>query len=125
AFARDHRCYVVLKGARSVIATLEGKVFINTTGNAGMASGGMGDVLAGILSGLLAQGFRVEDALRLGVFLHGYVGDRIAETRGEIGIIASDVVEGLPKGIRELSQGRRQNAEGKKYNAKWKGLSEI
>ncbi len=111
AFAREHRCYVVLKGARSVIATLEGKVFINPTGNAGMASGGMGDVLAGILSGLLAQGFRVEDALRLGVFLHGYVGDQVAATRGEMGIIASDVVEGLPNGIRELSRGRGQNAE--------------
>ena len=110
AFARDHRCYVVLKGARSVIATLEGKVFINITGNAGMASGGMGDVLAGILAGLLAQGFRVEDALKLGVFLHGYVGDRVAATRGEMGIIASDVVEGLPYGLKELSAVRRQQS---------------
>ena len=113
AFARDHRCYVVLKGARSVIAAPDGKVFINTTGNAGMASGGMGDVLGGVLAGLLAQGFRVEDALKLGVFLHGFVGDRVAATMGEMGMIASDVVEGLPYGIRELSGGIRKNEESK------------
>ena len=103
SFARDYRCHVVLKGARTVIATLEGEVFINPTGNPGMASGGMGDVLAGILAGLLAQGFRVEDALRLGVFLHGFVGDQVARAKGEIGMIASDVIESLPHGIRQLA----------------------
>jgi len=113
AFARDHRCYVVLKGARSVIAAPDGKVFINTTGNAGMASGGMGDVLGGVLAGLLAQGFRVEDALKLGVFLHGFVGDRVAAAMGEMGMIASDVVEGLPYGIRELSGAIGKNEEAK------------
>lgn len=110
-FARDHRCCVVLKGARTVIAMPEGKVFINPTGNPGMASGGMGDVLAGILAGFLVQGFRVEDALKLGVFLHGYVGDRVAAAKGEIGLIASDVVEGLPQGIRQLSEGRSQKSK--------------
>lgn len=103
SFARDHRCYVVLKGARTVVAAMDGRVFINPTGNPGMASGGMGDVLAGILGGLLAQGFRVEDALRLGVFLHGYVGDLVARAKGEIGLIASDVIEGLPEGLKQLS----------------------
>ncbi len=102
AFALEHRCYVVLKGARSIIATLDGKVYINPTGNAGMASGGMGDVLAGILAGMLSQGLGVEDALKLGVFLHGFVGDRVAETKGEMGMIASDVVEALPRGIKDL-----------------------
>ncbi|HEX9879908.1 MAG TPA: NAD(P)H-hydrate dehydratase, partial [Candidatus Binatia bacterium] len=96
SFARDHRCYLVLKGARSLIATPEGRVFINPTGNAGMATGGMGDVLAGILGGLLAEGLAVEDALKLGVFVHGYVGDRVAAVKGDMGMIASDVVEGLP-----------------------------
>jgi NAD(P)H-hydrate epimerase len=62
-FAQDHRCHVVLKGARTVIASPTGSVAINPTGNPGLASGGTGDVLAGILAGLLAQGFTVDDAV--------------------------------------------------------------
>jgi NAD(P)H-hydrate epimerase len=103
AFATDYRCHVVLKGARTVVATADGKVFINPTGNPGMASGGMGDVLAGMLAALLAQGFSPEDAMKLGVFLHGFVGDRMAEDKGPLGLIASDIIEGLPAGMRELS----------------------
>lgn len=109
SFARDRRCYLVLKGARTVIATPEGKVFINPTGNPGMASGGMGDVLAGILGGLLAQGYSVEDALRLGVFLHGYVGDQIRKAKGEMGMIASDVLEALPEGLLQLRWSQKQS----------------
>lgn len=117
SFAVDHNCYVVLKGARTVIATREGRVFINPTGNPGMASGGMGDVLAGILAGFLAQGFRVEDALKLGVYLHGFVGDQVAKAQGEIGMIASDIVEGLPQGLRTLkAEGKRRNANFKLQN---------
>jgi NAD(P)H-hydrate epimerase len=102
-FAVKHRCYLVLKGARTVIATADGKVLINPTGNPGMASGGMGDVLAGILGALLGQGFTPEDAMKLGVYLHGFVGDCIAKSRGEIGLIASDIIEGLPTGLRDLA----------------------
>lgn len=112
SFAREHRCYLVLKGARTVIATPDGQVFINPTGNPGMASGGMGDVLAGILAGFLAQGFGTVDALKLGVFLHGYVGDKVAGSGGEIGMIASDVLEGLPGGLKELAEGGEQKACG-------------
>ena len=107
SFAREQRCYVVLKGARTVIATPDGKAFINPTGNPGMASGGMGDVLAGILGGLLAQGFKIDDALKLGVFLHGFVGDRVAALKGEMGLIASDVIEGLPEGLNALRVKRK------------------
>jgi NAD(P)H-hydrate epimerase len=103
AFAREHRCYLVLKGARSVIATPKGKVFINPTGNAGMASGGMGDVLAGMLGALLGQGLAPEAAIKLGVYLHGFVGDRVAEAKGQIGLIASDIIEGLPAGMKALA----------------------
>jgi NAD(P)H-hydrate epimerase len=103
SFALQRHCHVVLKGARTVIATAEGKVFINPTGNPGMASGGMGDVLAGILAGLLGQGFSPEDAMKLGVYLHGFVGDRVAAEKGHIGLIASDIIEGLPSGMRALS----------------------
>lgn len=103
SFAVEHRCHVVLKGARSIIATAEGQVYINPTGNPGMASGGMGDVLAGILAALLGQGFSPEDAMKLGVYLHGYVGDRVAAEKGQVGLIASDVIEGLPAGMRALA----------------------
>jgi NAD(P)H-hydrate epimerase len=102
-FALAHHCHVVLKGARTVIATATGNVFINPTGNPGMASGGMGDVLAGMLAALLGQGLNLEDAMKLGVYLHGYVGDRVAEKKGEIGLIASDIIEGLPTGMRAFT----------------------
>lgn len=104
AFAADNRCYLVLKGARTVMATPEGQVAINPTGNSGMASGGMGDVLAGIVAGFLAQGLLPEDAVRLGVYLHGRTGDRVADDRGSVGLIASDLVDGLPSAIKELVQ---------------------
>ena len=104
AFAEENRCHLVLKGARTVMATPEGRVSINPTGNAGMASGGMGDVLAGMVAGFLAQGLPPEDAVRLGVYLHGRAGDRVAEDRGGVGLIASDLVEELPRAIQELWQ---------------------
>ena len=111
SFARAHRCYVVLKGARSVIATADGRVFVNPTGNPGMASGGMGDVLSGILAGLIAQGFEIEDALKLGVYLHGFVGDQVAAAKGEIGLIASDIIEGLPQGMKQLAEGKANHKQ--------------
>jgi NAD(P)H-hydrate epimerase len=103
SFALEHHCHVILKGARTVIATASGKVFINPTGNPGMASGGMGDALAGILAALLAQGLAPEDAMKLGVYLHGLVGDRVAASKGGIGLIASDIIEGLPEGLRAIA----------------------
>ena len=103
SFATAQRCHVVLKGARTVIATADGKVFINPTGNPGMASGGMGDVLGGIIAALLGQGLSAGDAMKLGVYLHGYVGDRVAEAKGPIGVIASDIVDGLPRSLAELA----------------------
>jgi NAD(P)H-hydrate epimerase len=103
AFAAEHRCHLVLKGARTVIATAEGEVFINPTGNPGMASGGMGDVLAGILAALLGQGFSAQDAMRLGIYLHGFVADRVAAAKGQIGLIATDVIDGLPSGLSALA----------------------
>lgn len=102
-FAETHGCYLVLKGARTAIAAPDGRVWINPTGNPGMATGGMGDVLAGMLAGLLAQRLSVPDALRLGVFLHGLAADRVKAARGEIGMIASDVVEELPAALKDLA----------------------
>ncbi len=103
-FAKRHGCFLVLKGANTVIAAPDGRAWVNSTGNPGMASGGMGDVLTGIISGLLAQGYPPEEACGLGVFLHGHVGDMAAEERGEIGIVARDLIERLPSGLRALHE---------------------
>ena len=101
-FALQHHCYLVLKGSRTVIAAPDGRAWVNPTGNPGMASGGMGDVLTGIIGGLLAQGYAPERACQLGVFLHGFVGDRAADEKGEVGILARDLIDRLPSGIRAL-----------------------
>ena len=103
-FSTKYNVYLVLKGARSVISTPQGEIFINTTGNAGMASGGMGDILTGIIGGLLAQRIEPADACKLGVFAHGLAGDLAAEQSGEAGIIASDVANKLPNAIRRISK---------------------
>jgi NAD(P)H-hydrate epimerase len=94
--------YVVLKGARTVIAAPDGRALINATGNPGMASGGMGDVLAGVIGAFCAQGLAAFDAAALGVFVHGAAADLAARALGgEIGITASDVIDALPRAIAE------------------------
>jgi NAD(P)H-hydrate epimerase len=100
-FATEHRCTLVLKGARTVIAAADGWLWVNPTGNPGMASGGMGDVLSGLLGGLLAQGLTTAEAACLGVYLHGMVADRIAAD-GEIGLLASDLIAGIRQGMHAL-----------------------
>jgi hydroxyethylthiazole kinase-like uncharacterized protein yjeF len=93
--ARDAQVTVMLKGARTVIARDDGEVFINPTGNPGMATGGSGDVLAGICGALLAQGLSSEDAAVAGAYVHGLAGDLVARRTGEMGLIASDLIGGL------------------------------
>lgn len=87
---------VVLKGARTIIAAPDGTAAISPTGNPGMASGGTGDVLAGLLGGLLAQGLAPFDAAVLGVLAHGAAGDAVAARRGEMGLLAGDLIDELP-----------------------------
>ena len=94
-FAKTYRVVVVLKGAYSAIATPDGDIHFNSTGNPGLSTGGTGDVLTGVLTALLAQGYDPIEAAVLGVFAHGLAGDRVAEQRGPIGMIASDVIEAL------------------------------
>jgi len=97
AFATTHRCIVVLKGHGTIIAGPDGEAFINTTGNSGLATGGTGDVLTGLIAGLLAQGCGpVEAAAALGVFVHGLAGDIAADTMTKRGMIASDVCDCIP-----------------------------
>jgi hydroxyethylthiazole kinase-like uncharacterized protein yjeF len=95
--ALDWGCTVVLKGHQTLVATTEGNVTINTTGNPGMASGGCGDVLTGLILALLAQGYAADVAAILGVYLHGLAGDLALESRGEEGLRAGDIVEALPQ----------------------------
>ncbi len=94
-FAVAHACVVVLKGARTVIASPSGAAFINPTGNPGMATGGTGDVLSGLVGALCAQGLAPLDAAIVGVYAHGLAGDLAAERHGRLGLIASDVVQAL------------------------------
>ena len=103
SFSKKYKCWLILKGARTILATPEGKVFVNPTGNPGMASGGMGDVLTGILGSLLSQKYSVEESCILGTFLHGLSADIISETKGQIGITATDVAETIPEAIKKVS----------------------
>jgi hydroxyethylthiazole kinase-like uncharacterized protein yjeF len=107
-FSTMYNVYTVLKGARTVISTPDGRVFINPTGNPGMASGGMGDVLTGVIGGFLAQGYNPTDACTLGVFAHGLAGDLVARKKGEAGIIAGDVTDILPEALREILYGKKE-----------------
>lgn len=93
---------LVLKGSRTVVATPEGKIYVNPTGNPGMATGGSGDVLSGIIAGLAAQGMEPERAAAAGVYLHGAAGDSAALEKGMMGLVAGDIVGYLPDVIKSL-----------------------
>jgi NAD(P)H-hydrate epimerase len=101
-FAMKYQLNLILKGARTIIVAPDGAVTINGSGNPGMASGGMGDVLTGVLAALLAQGYEPGPACKVGVFIHGHAADLVAADKGEIGISAVDVQEKLPYAIREI-----------------------
>lgn len=94
-FSKKFKTTIILKGANSSISTPEGKVYFNPTGNPGMATGGSGDVLTGILLGLLAQGYIAEDAAIIGTFFHGLAADTAVEEIGQNALIASDIIDYL------------------------------
>ncbi len=103
-FAAEFGIYLVLKGAKTVIAHPDGTVFINPTGNPVMASGGMGDILAGIIGGLLTQGYSSEYASTAGVFIHGAAADSISKKTGPIGILASEVMNAIPEQFSNIAK---------------------
>jgi len=94
-FALNNGVYVILKGAHTSIACPDGEVYFNSTGNPGMAKGGSGDVLTGIITGLLAQGYTPKEACIVGVYMHGLAGDIAAEDFGQESMIASDIIKSL------------------------------
>ena len=103
-FAVDYGVVLVLKGARTVVATPEGKVFINILGNPGMATAGTGDVLTGIIGALRAKGLSAEASAVAGVFLHSLSGDFAAKTFGQESLIATDLIKALPEAVQFLKE---------------------
>ncbi|NCB08557.1 MAG: NAD(P)H-hydrate dehydratase, partial [Bacteroidia bacterium] len=105
-FARDFKVIVVLKGAFTSIATPDGKLFFNSSGNPGMATAGSGDALTGIITGLLAQGFSPINAALAGVFLHGLAGDLAAREKSEFSLVAGDIIDFMGKAFQECCSPR-------------------
>ncbi len=95
SFSKEFHSTVILKGAHTCITTEKSEVWFNTTGNPGMATGGSGDVLTGIILGLVAQGYSTADASIIGVYLHGMSGDIAAKQKGQHGLIASDLIDNI------------------------------
>ncbi len=103
-FAGKEGCICVLKDAPTAIGAPDGRCFVNTTGNHGMSTGGSGDVLTGIIAGLLGQGTEALDAALLGVWLHGRAGNLAAQQEGAYGMLARHLIEYLPDAMREGGQ---------------------
>lgn len=101
-FAQKWKVILVLKGARTVIASPSGKVYVNKTGNPGMATAGSGDVLTGIITGFIAQGIEPVNAAIAACYIHGLAGDKAAEKIGEYGMMAGDIVSHLPVALKEV-----------------------
>jgi hydroxyethylthiazole kinase-like uncharacterized protein yjeF len=103
-FSIKHKVYVVLKGAHTCITTPEGEAYFNSTGNSGLAKGGSGDILTGLIAGLLAQNYAPKEAALIGVFLHGLAADITKQKSSETTMLPSDVIENYSKAIHQLSQ---------------------
>ena len=110
-FAAAHRVHVVLKGHRTVIAAPDGRTFVNLTGNAGMATGGTGDLLTGMIAAWFAQLLDAEAACKLAVYVHGTAGDLAEADEGEVSLIAGDVASRIGDALLELTARRTQKRE--------------
>ncbi|OLE57542.1 MAG: hypothetical protein AUG13_03445 [Chloroflexi bacterium 13_1_20CM_2_59_7] len=108
-FAREHEVIVVLKGHRTLIAQPDGEVWVNTTGNPGMATGGTGDILTGMISGFIAQNpDRIVEAMIAAVHLHGLAGDVACESMGEHSLVATDLLKALPEALRRVREAAQE-----------------
>lgn len=101
-FAGKYKLTVVLKGYQTVVASADGKVYINHSGNPGMATAGSGDVLAGMLAAFIGQGLDAFDAAKAAVYLHGLAGDLAAREKTKISLIASDIIDKIPKAMKRV-----------------------
>lgn len=99
---------LVLKGARTVVAAPNGDIYVNVTGNSGMATAGSGDVLTGVIAGFIGQGLTPLQAALLGVYVHGRAGDNSAKYKGEYGLLAGDIVEGLIYTMKEMASQKKK-----------------
>jgi NAD(P)H-hydrate epimerase len=102
-FAKKYKVTIVLKGYRTIVADWQGNTYINNTGNPGLASGGCGDVLTGIIASFLGQGVRPFLAAKLAVYLHGLAADYATKEKGQISLIATDILDRLPQALRAVT----------------------
>jgi NAD(P)H-hydrate epimerase len=101
-FAKRLKSVVIVKGGPTYIAAPDGTLYVNTTGNPGMAKGGSGDALTGMITAFLSQNYSSIDAAILGVYLHGLAGDKAVLKTTEYGLLASDLIEAIPDAIKEI-----------------------
>jgi NAD(P)H-hydrate epimerase len=111
AAAKEFDCIVVFKGAYSLVAHPDGEVYINPTGNSGMSTAGAGDILSGIIGGLMAQGLSPFDAACAGVYIHGRAGDLVAANFGQAGIVAGDIRSAIPLALLNIAAGETSMLE--------------
>ncbi len=103
-FARRYACVVLLKGHRTVVAAPDGRDYVNTTGNVGMATAGSGDVLTGIIAAFCGQGLDPFAAAKFGAWVHGLAGDMAAREQGKAALIATDIISALPKALKQAAK---------------------
>jgi len=106
-FAKEYGVYVVLKGYRTIITTPDEKIFINPTGNPGMATGGSGDVLSGMIASLIMQGGDFLDAVLASVYVHGLSGDMAVKKTGEKSLVAGNLIDFLPQAVLSMEKDKK------------------
>jgi len=105
-FSKKHNCILLLKGAKTIVASPAGKIYTNTTGNAGMATAGSGDVLTGMIVAFAAQGLSGFEAAKYGAYLHGKAGDLAAKSKTQLSMIASDIIDHIPTVVKRGKSGK-------------------